>query len=202
MFTYGGDSYPITWALASADLRLSLNFGPRRPSIVKIRVSALFQGCFASSWSAETYPMVNFKSFKTTRRKPRFRFGLERECRFLHKSNASADSGRRPGRRPRRIVTMIEWVLTPDAGASLRSAALKPFENKGFWARHGICCVVLVCENLPVAPICALQVYPVGWFCRLEIIEIRASSGPQRHLCVLTGCWDRQKETHSSAQTL
>ncbi len=70
------------------------------------------------------------------------------------------------GRRPRRIATMIEWVLTPDAGASLRSAALKPFENKGFWARHGICCVVLVCENLPVAPICALQAYPVGWFCR------------------------------------
>ncbi len=32
--------------------------------------------------------MVNFKSFKTTRRKPRFRFGLERECRFLQDASA------------------------------------------------------------------------------------------------------------------
>ncbi len=106
------------------------------------------------------------------------------------------------GRRHRRIATMIEWVLTPDAGASLRSAVLKPFENKGFWARHGIGCVVLVCDNLPVAPICRGIRNPVGWFCREEIIEIRASSGPQRPLCVLVWYWDRQPETHSSAQTL
>ena len=143
-------------------------------------------------------PHGKFRKFKTTRRKARFRFGLERECRFLQRNPPRA---RLSGRWPQRIGTMIEWVLTPDAGASLRSAAPKRFENKGFLARHGICCVVLVFENLPVAPICALQAYPVGWFCRWEIIEIRASSGPQRHLCVLTGCWDRQKETHSSAQT-
>ena len=131
---------------------------------------------------------------------PKATISLRSRARVPFLAN-KARLARLSGRRPQRIATMIEWVLTPDAGASLRSAALKPFENKGFWARHGICCVVLVCENLPVAPICGLQVYPVGWFCRWEIIEIRASSGPQRHLCVLTGCWDRQKETHSSAQT-